>query len=211
VSKPELRGLSHDLRPLVPALTALNQRSVPLYSQLSQASSCQNDVILPWTKDKIDDKTFPARGPVYEEATKPLPGLAGESRSGDANGQWFRVLAAGGTNLVQLAPGEFGTTTNPILGANPPKPKSRPPLDETQPCENQETPDLRSQPADPPQQWQADTSSQLFKDRYALAKGRAVDWLKDQLKREHLADKLKVSDEDATKGLIDSLAQGKTP
>ena len=41
-------------------------------------------------------------GPVYQELPKPFPGLAGESRSGDANGQWFRVLAAGGTNLVTL-------------------------------------------------------------------------------------------------------------
>jgi hypothetical protein len=112
---------------------------------------------------------------------------------------------------VQLAPGVFGSTLNPILGSNPPKAKARPPLDESQPCENQETPDLRSQPGDPPQQWQADTSSQAFKDRYALAKGRAVDWLKDQLKREKLSDKLKVADEDATKGLIDSLAGGKAP
>jgi hypothetical protein len=148
---------------------------------------------------------------VYSEAPKAFPGLAGESRSGDANGQWFRVLAAGGTNLVQLAPDTFGTTTNPILGANPPKPKARPPLDEKQTCENQQTPDLRSRPADPPNQWKADTGSQAFKDRYALAKGRAVDWLKDQLKREKLDDKLKVTDEDATKSLIDQVAGGQLP
>jgi hypothetical protein len=68
-------------------------------------------------------QAVPGRGPGLHEAPKAFPGLAGESRSGDANGQWFRVLGAGGTNLVQLAPGMFGTTTNPILGANPPKPK----------------------------------------------------------------------------------------
>ena len=61
VSKPELRGLVADLRPLVPALTTLNQRSVPLYEQVSPASSCQNDVILPWTKDKIDGQEVPGR------------------------------------------------------------------------------------------------------------------------------------------------------
>ena len=104
-----------------------------------------------------------------------------------------------------------GSTSNPILGANPPKPKARPPLDESKPCETQEAPDLRSQPADPPKQWQADTSTQAFKDRYALAKGRAVDWLREQLKQEKLSDKLKVTDEDASKGLIDSIAGGKTP
>ena len=36
---------------------------VPLYEQVAQASSCQNEVILPWTKDKIEDKTFPAARP----------------------------------------------------------------------------------------------------------------------------------------------------
>ena len=60
-------------------------------------------------------------------------------------------------------------------------------------------------------QWKADTSTQAFKDRYALAKGRAVDWLKGQLKREGIADKLKVSEDEATQGLIDQIAGGKTP
>ena len=210
VSQDELRGLAADLRPTVPALARFTRESIPLALENRQLASCQNEVVLPWAHDKVEDKQFPAEGPVYSEAPKAFPGLAGESRSGDANGQWFRVLAAGGTNLVQLAPDTFGTTTNPILGSNPPKPKARPPLDEKQPCENQETPDLRSQPADPPNQWKADTSSQAFKDRYALAKGRAVDWLKGQLEREKLTDKLKVTDEDATQGLIDSIA-GKTP
>jgi hypothetical protein len=188
----------------------LSRETIPLAQQNRLLASCQNEVVLPWSKDKVEDKQFPAQGPVYSEMPKAFPGLAGESRSGDANGQWFRVLAAGGTNLVQLAPGVFGSTTNPILGSNPPK-SPRPVLDEKQPCENQETPDLRSQPGDPPQQWKADTSTKAFQDRYALAKGRAVDWLKDQLKAEGLSDKLKVTDEDATKGLIDQIAGGKLP
>jgi phospholipid/cholesterol/gamma-HCH transport system substrate-binding protein len=133
-------------------------------------------------------------------------GLAGESRSGDANGQWFRVLASGGTNLVPLAPGVFGTTATPILGANPPKPKGRPPLNATVPCETQEHPDLRSQPGDPPEQKRIDTSSQAFQDRLALARGRAIKWLEKQIKVEDLAGELKVGDKDATKQLIDRIA-----
>jgi phospholipid/cholesterol/gamma-HCH transport system substrate-binding protein len=205
VSEDELRGLAADLRPTIPALARLSRESIPLTEQNRLLASCTNEVLLPWSHDKVEDKQFPAQGPVYTEAPKAFPGLAGESRAGDANGQWFRVLAAGGTNLVQLAPGVFGTTTNPILGSNPPKSK-RPPLDASQPCENQVTPDLRSQPADPPKQWKADTSSQAFKERYGLAKGRAVDWLKDQLKYEKLDDKLKVSEDDATQSLIDRIA-----
>jgi phospholipid/cholesterol/gamma-HCH transport system substrate-binding protein len=210
VSEDELRGLSRDLRPAVPALARLSRESIPLAKENRRLASCQNGVVLPWAHEKVEDKQFPAQGPVYSEAPKAFPGLAGESRSGDANGQWFRVLAAGGTNLVQLAPDTFGTTTNPILGSNPPKPKARPPLDAKQPCENQQTPDLRSQPADPPNQWKADTGSQVFKDRYALAKGRAVDWLKEQLEQEKLTDQLDVTDVDATQGLIDSLG-GQAP
>jgi virulence factor Mce-like protein len=206
VSEQELRGLAADLRPTIPALARLSRETIPLAKQNRRLASCTNEVLLPWSHDKVEDKQFPAQGPVYSEAPKAFPGLAGESRSGDANGQWFRVLAAGGTNLVQLAPDVFGTTTNPILGANPPKPQKRPPLDSSQPCENQQTPDLRSQPADPPNQWKADTSTQAFKDRYALAKGRAVDWLKEQLKQEKLTDKVSVVDKDATQQLIDQIA-----
>ncbi len=38
-----------------------------------------------------------------------------------------------------------------------------------------------------------------------------MDWLKGQLQREGLADKLKVTDEDATQGLVDQVAGGKLP
>ena len=138
VSEQELRGLAADLRPTVPDLAALVERSVPLYRQVRRAAGCQNDVIHPWSMDTIEDKQFPAEGKVFEEAPKPLPGLAGESRSADANGSWFRVLAAGGKNLVTLKPGVFATTPEPLLGANPPKPKSRPPLNADVACETQQ-------------------------------------------------------------------------
>ena len=94
VQPSELRGLVHDLVPTVPALTRLQKATLPLYQQVRLASNCQNDVILPWTHDKIQDPDFPTDNQVFQEATKPLGGLAGESRSGDANGQWFRVLVA---------------------------------------------------------------------------------------------------------------------
>ena len=76
-------------------------------------------------------------------ASGEIVGLAGESRSGDANGQWFRVLASGGTNLVTTRPGMFATTALPINGSIPPKSK-RPPLEAGAPCELQDRPDLRS-------------------------------------------------------------------
>ena len=52
-----------------PRSTQLNQHLVPLFEQVSQASSCQNDVVLPWTKDKIEDK--PSRRPARSTRRRP--------------------------------------------------------------------------------------------------------------------------------------------
>ena len=207
MSEPELRGLTSDLRPTVPALAQLTKASVPLSRQVRASASCQTEVILPWSKDTVEDPKFKPTGPVYQELPNPFPGLAGESRSGDANGQWFRVLAAGGTNLVNFGNNTFGTTALPILGVNPPKPTKRPPLNENAPCETQQTPDLRSTPGAPPKQSKVDTSSQLFKDRWAKVRQYGIDLMKLSLKREGLADKFKVSTKDLTLGQLKKLGK----
>lgn len=157
ISQPELRGLVADLRPTVPSLAQLNVNSVPLYQQVRAASSCQNEVILPWSQDQIVDPNFPTRmgdGTVqlknYEEAVRFLPGIAGESRAGDANGQWFRVLPGNGVNTYSLGTGTFGQSLSPILGTNPGK-FARPPLRPHVPCETQTKPDLtKTSPQGPP-------------------------------------------------------------
>ncbi|MEA2390942.1 MAG: phospholipid/cholesterol/gamma-HCH transport system substrate-binding protein, partial [Solirubrobacteraceae bacterium] len=122
VSQPELRGLVADRRPTVPALARLQSSSVPLYQQVRLASSCQNVVVLPWTLDKVhdNDPSLEPKGPVYYEAPKPLVGLTGESRTGDANGIYFRVLGGGGANTYGFqslaANPSVGTTNTPIEG-----------------------------------------------------------------------------------------------
>jgi phospholipid/cholesterol/gamma-HCH transport system substrate-binding protein len=205
VSQAELRGLTADLRPTVPALASFTNESIPLSKQVRQAASCQTEVILPWSKDKLVDEKFPSTGPVYTELPKPFPGLAGESRSGDANGKWFRVLVASGTNLVTLRPGVFATTAMPILGTNPPRPSKRPPLNQDVRCQTQEPPNLASEPGKPPEQHKLDTSSAAYKTELAKAREQAIGWLRGQLKLSGLEDKLKVSGTDATKATIDQL------
>jgi virulence factor Mce-like protein len=207
VSRSELRGLVADLRPTVPRLAKLTTATVPLYEQVRAAASCQTDVILPWTKDTVPDPNFPANGPVYEEATKPLPGLAGESRSGDANGQWFRVLAAGGQNVVTLKPGVFAALPSPIKGANPPAPDKRPPLNRSVPCETQESPNLATEAGPPPPQMKVDVTTPAYKARYAMAKAKAVTWLRKQLKLEGLDKTFDVIDRDVTPALVDRMAK----
>jgi virulence factor Mce-like protein len=191
VSEPELRGLSRDLRPVVPPLTTLEKRTVPLFQQVRAASSCQNAVVLPWSKDTIEDKAFPAKGPVYEEATKPLPGLAGESRSGDANGQWFRVLVAAPKFAYPFGTDRFFFTGNPIQGVNPPVPlhHKRSPLRPDVPCETQEPPDLRTIPDNAPNGFPLTTPSL---DQVQQPLQQTVDFLRHQIKVEGLD--LEVSD-----------------
>jgi phospholipid/cholesterol/gamma-HCH transport system substrate-binding protein len=205
VSKPELRGLTSDLRPTIPSLASFTQQAVPLNQQIRESASCQNEVILPWSHDTLKDDKFPATGQVYTELPKPFPGLAGESRSGDANGQWFRILATGGTNLVQFSPGVFGTTALPLLGVNPPKPTARPPLRNDVPCETQQTPDLRSTAGAPPEQHQTNVNAPAFKTRWAKVRKYGMDLMKLSLKREGLAGKFKVVDKDITKADIPHL------
>jgi virulence factor Mce-like protein len=202
VGENELKGLVRDLGAATPSLTTLSERTVPLYREVRRASSCQNDVILPWTRDKVVDQALPTDQKVYEESVKPLTGLAGESRSGDANGQWFRVLTSGGTNLVTLRPGVFATTDLPFLGTNPPKPKERPPLVADVPCETQQAPDLRSQPGPPPEQRQIDTTSPAYQARYAKDKAAAIEWLRGQLKYQGLADEITVGTAEVTPAQI---------
>jgi virulence factor Mce-like protein len=191
VSEPELRGLSRDLRPVVPSLTALERRTVPLFGQVREASSCQNEVVLPWSKDTIQDKAFPAKGPVYEEATKPLPGLAGESRSGDANGQWFRVMVAAPKFAYPFGTDKFFFTGNPIQGVNPPVPENhkRSPLRPDVPCETQQPPDLGTIPGGGPNGFPLPAPSL---DQVQKPLEDTVDFLRTQIRQQGLD--LKVSD-----------------
>jgi virulence factor Mce-like protein len=149
VSADELRGLAHDLRPTAPALARLSELTRPLYEQVRLASSCENEVLHAWSNDRVTDPNFPATGPVYEEAPKPLPGLAAESRNGDANGQWVHVLTSAGDRTINIGNDLFAQAYRPLIGTNPPKPAERPPLRADAPCENQELPDLRTRPGPP--------------------------------------------------------------
>ena len=189
VSRRELRGLAADLEPTVPALAQLNKATVPLLEQVRAASSCQNEVILPWTLDKVEDPEFPAVGPVYQEQTKPLVGLAGESRTFDANGQWFRVALNAAQYGTPVGNGQVMLTDRPILGANPPKPAKRPPLRPEVPCETQEQPDLRTNPA----KAESFKVRQAPADAEAAARAKAVKWLRDEA--ESLGQKVEVVDE----------------
>lgn len=162
VSKPELRGLVKDLRPTVPDLARLAQVSLPFLEETRALSSCFDQVIIPWSNSHVGDPvTGPASDPgllepIYKATGFSLVGVGGESRSGDANGEWFRVLGGGGPNTVSFntpdLPGGIsaGVSQFDISGAQPARQSSaKTPFRPDQPCENQELPNLATGGATP--------------------------------------------------------------
>lgn len=195
VSADELRGLAEDLRPTVPALARLTELTRPLYEQVRLASSCENEVLHEWSNDKVEDPNFPATGRVYEEAPKPLPGLAGESRNGDANGQWVHVLTSAGDRTINIGNGLFAQAYRPLIGTNPPKPDERPPLRPDVPCETQEGPDLRTRVGPPDTEvarGMPDTPA--ARRRYVAARSEAVRVVRNHLRERGLNSRWRVAD-----------------
>lgn len=204
VGDEELRGLSQDLRIAAPPLARFARTSLPLLEELRRLASCTNEVLVPFGNSTLEDKAFPAEGKVFEEIPKSLVGLAGESRSSDANGQWFKVLGTGGLETLTLGNGLFGSTASNMRGVNPPPQTTRPPLEADEPCENQQVPDLRTKPGAPPESVPTDNSSPAVRERTAKAQSVAVEVLRDQLRAD--GDKTKVLDEAITReGLLGGL------
>ncbi len=203
VKEEELRGLSRDVRGATPPLARLSRQSLSVLEELRAAASCTNEVLVPVGNDKLVDKAFPSHGPVYEDYAKFLPNLAGESRSFDANGQFFKVLGTGGAETVNLGNGLFGSVADPIVGVNPPTDHTRPPLRPEVPCETQETPDLRTIPGGPPRTAGSSTS-RAARERTAKAQDVASRLLRVQLKRDD--SEVRVRDRSITLDEIRNLA-----
>ena len=174
VSRDELRGLTADLRPAIPDLARLSRRTIPLLNQFRSLSSCLNEVAIPWSNETVPDPATPTLtdpedpssvAKVFEELTFGITGISSESRSGDANGPYIKVLAAGGPNTVvfpdPLQDTQVGVTPLPILGTMPALDSSaktpfRPGVD----CETQEPPNLNSQEGPAPEQTSAAATAQ---------------------------------------------------
>jgi phospholipid/cholesterol/gamma-HCH transport system substrate-binding protein len=131
VSPAELRGAARQLRLYMPALVALNVRSVDVASEGRQLSACTNKVLVPFFNTEVPSVEDANNGQkVKYQAQRSLPGLSGESRLSDGNNQAFHAQSVPGPNRVQPAP-----PTN----VNQPPPR-RPDV----PCETQQKPNLEA-------------------------------------------------------------------
>jgi ABC-type transporter Mla subunit MlaD len=165
VGPQELRGLVSDLVPVVPQLAQLSEGLLPFLEQARTLSSCFNNVIIPWSNTTIPANDGVATGPVYKETGYGLAGIGGESRSGDANGQYIRTGLTLGANSVAIPPlpGESSNVGVALehLFADPPIGSSlKTPFNPNAPCENQDPPNLNSGgPTDVPGQSMGSTRS----------------------------------------------------
>ena len=80
VQPSELRGLTHDLVPTIPALAKLTKATIPfMKDEVRPASSCVANVVIPWSHLTINDPNFNSKNgfpphPAYVEAVDFLPG-----------------------------------------------------------------------------------------------------------------------------------------
>ncbi|HXD64253.1 MAG TPA: MlaD family protein [Solirubrobacteraceae bacterium] len=182
VQPAELRGLTADLRPTVPALAKLTKDTIPLMkNEVRPAASCVANVIYPWSQLTVPDSNFNASNgfpsrKVYVEAVDYLPGLAGESRDFDANGPYIRILGTGGTLTYSLQPGMFGQALTKLDAVQPEVPPGgkRPPYKETVPCETQQPISNLATPTSGPIQQTNTSSSPASKARWAGANQNAL-------------------------------------
>lgn len=209
VSRPELQGLVSALTPVVPDLAELNRDGLELQEEQRLLASCQTSVIQPWQNDRIPDGIIPANGKVFEEGVRWLPGIAGESRSFDANGQYIKTVADGANFATATGDGRFFMTGSPLQGVQPPKAAKNPPLRPDVPCETQERPNLAAGVQAPPPSRRVDQDAPGASKQLDAAQGRATEWLEEQLVREGLDETLKVVDKPLTAGQIPLLEKAR--
>jgi phospholipid/cholesterol/gamma-HCH transport system substrate-binding protein len=149
VSRNELRGLTADLRPTIPALARVNRETIPLLDETRALSACQNNVLVPFANAPIPDPDFPNNTgqPFYKQGPRGFVGLAGESRLFDANSPLFHIqFGTGPTTVVLGDRGQdfFAQAPEPPQGVRPIRPNRRPTFRPDVPCETQQPPDLNA-------------------------------------------------------------------
>ncbi len=147
----ELGGLARQLENAAPSLAQTTQTALSLFPELTRASRCVSQVLVPAGDIVIDAAggaayPFSTGQPNFNELFYGAVNLAGESQNFDGNGAFVRFQSGGGDQLVRAPnPGSplgpvFGKAIAPPLGTRPTFPgrNAIPPFRQDVPCfENQ--------------------------------------------------------------------------
>lgn len=148
LSKQELGGLLHDLRPATGDLARLgsdNRRFLPVIDRFNR---CITDVFLPTGNIKVDDGRLSAGVESYKEFWYSMVGQAGEGQFFDGNGSFLRLLAPGGSHTVETGKSNyynepyFANASSAPTATRPAYGNKLPPLRRDVPCFTQPVPDV---------------------------------------------------------------------
>ncbi|CAN5574532.1 hypothetical protein BH10ACT11_BH10ACT11_03090 [soil metagenome] len=145
----ELGGTAKQLRAITPALARTASDTPELFNQSGLLARCVTNVLEPAGNVVINDP-FSTGQSNFDDFFYSLVQQAGESQNADGNGQYLRLQAGGGPQLVQSAnPGGvfqqtklFGNTIQPLQGVQPALPAKQPPYRTDVPCYTQDVPDI---------------------------------------------------------------------
>jgi phospholipid/cholesterol/gamma-HCH transport system substrate-binding protein len=150
VSKPELQGLVHDLKPATATTASVIDQSLVLLPQVDLANRCFIHNVLPTGDKPVDDGFLSTGLPNYKEFWQTMTSLSGESQNFDGNGSYTRFQTGGSNQTVSTGnttgggPPLFGNAAEAPLGTRPARPASKPPYNRTVACYKNAPPDLKA-------------------------------------------------------------------
>jgi hypothetical protein len=150
VSKPELQGLVHDLKPATATTASVIDQSLVLLPQVDLANRCFIHNVLPTGDKPVDDGFLSTGLPNYKEFWQTMTSLSGESQNFDGNGSYTRFQTGGSNQTVSTGnttgggPPLFGNAAEAPLGTRPARPASKPPYNRTVACYKNAPPNLKA-------------------------------------------------------------------
>lgn len=150
LSDEELGGLLDELQPATSNLARLGHATRQWLPRIDAFNRCITDVIIPTGMLKVDDGPLSANTENYKEFWHAMVGQAGEGAGFDGNGNFVRLQAAGGQDLIRTGKTNYslfsyvGRPTLPPLRTRPAYGNQLPAFDRSVPCAKSPVPDVNN-------------------------------------------------------------------